>query len=111
MLLRAGEWEADVRPKIGGAIAQLRLRGVDVLRPFPGSSINPLDASCFPLVPFCNRIAQARFAFGGRDVTMRPNHAPEPHRLHGISWHRPWSLIEVSETRQQIAHHHDGHGD
>ena len=68
--LQSADWTAEVRPEIGGAIASLRHRGQDVLRMMPAASTNPLDAACFPLAPWCNRIRDARFRFGERE------HAP-----------------------------------
>ena len=106
--LSAGDWRAGLRPAIGGAIAALTLRGVNVLRTFPAASDRPLDASCFPLVPYCNRVAQARFAFAGRAVELTPNHPGEPHQLHGIGWHRPWQVRESSAAAALLVHAHDG---
>ena len=61
--LGAGDWEAELRPETGGAIAALRYRGTDVLRPMPAGSDDVLQASCFPLAPYCNRIRDGRFGF------------------------------------------------
>ena len=82
-----------MRAEAGGALAALRHRGIDVLRPMPPDSASPLDAACFPLVPYCNRIRDGRFRFGGREVVLPPNFAPEPHSLHGLSWQAPLVVL------------------
>lgn len=108
--LRAGDWEAELRPEIGGAIAALRYQGNDVLRPMPADSDDVLQASCFPLAPYCNRIRGGRFGFKGREVALPANFPPEPHSLHGLSWHRPWSLESRAENKCVLADDYDGSG-
>lgn len=108
--LRAGDWEAELRPETGGAIAALRHRGIDILRPMPDDSNDVLQASCFPLAPYCNRIRDGRFAFEGREVALPPNFPPEPHSLHGLSWHREWSLESRAENKCVLADSYDGAG-
>jgi aldose 1-epimerase len=48
---------------VGGAIAAFTWRGRDVLRPMPAEAIaagNVRLAACYPLVPYSNRIRDAR---------------------------------------------------
>ena len=92
--LSAGGWEAELFPQHGGLIAALRHHGRDVLRPLPPGTTEPLEASCFPLVPYCNRIDHARFDWDGETVTVPRNFPPEPHNLHGIGWHANWEALE-----------------
>ena len=77
--LRNGNASAEVVPWIGGAIASYRWdldgRYLDWLRPASTEALiegDPEKVSCFPLVPFSNRIREGRFHFGGsvarRDV-------------------------------------------
>lgn len=106
--LAHGHWEVELRPAVGGAIASLRRRGVDLLRPMPAGTANPLDAACFPLVPYCNRIGEARFAFAGRRHRLPPNFPPEPHSLHGIGWQRPWQPIVEGTAQAVLACRHAG---
>jgi aldose 1-epimerase len=51
-----------------------------------------LDAACFPLVPYVNRIGGGRFVFRGREVRLAPNMAGDPSPLHGQGWLNPWSV-------------------
>ena len=91
--LAAGGWEARLRPEIGGGLSALTLDGVPVLRTMAGAADRPLQSACFALVPYCNRIAHGRFAFGGRNVALSPNLGEHPHPLHGESWLRRWRVV------------------
>lgn len=108
IVLRAGDWEAVVRPEIGGALAALRFRGDDVLRPMPDDAEGPLQAACFPLAPYCNRIASGRFEWNGGEVQLPPNFLPERHSLHGLSWQRPWAVDSQVETKCVLIDDYDG---
>jgi aldose 1-epimerase len=110
LTLRAGDWEAEVRPEIGGSLGALRHGGADVLRPMPAGSSDPLEAACFPLVPYCNRIRDGRFAFAGREVALPANFPPEPHSLHGLGWQAPWTVTGEGGFKCSLAHRHDGSG-
>lgn len=91
--LTAGGWRAALRPEIGGSIAALEYDGVPVLRTMGTDADHPLQAACFPLVPYCNRIAEGRFMFAGRSVEIAPNLSPQRHPLHGTGWLRPWRVV------------------
>lgn len=110
MKLAAGAWEATLRPEVGGALASLRLGGQDVLRPMPQAATNPLEAACFPLVPYVNRIRDGRFAFRGRAVQLPLNFLPQRHSLHGIGWQRPWHATEHTEAEAVLVDEYDGKG-
>ncbi len=90
--IKAGDWEMTLRPGLGGAIASLTLGGLDILRPTRAGETDPLQAACFPLLPYANRIDHGRFAFQGRTVQMAPTPRFEPHGLHGAGWLAPWDL-------------------
>lgn len=106
--LKAGAWECVLRPEIGGSVARLRRDNIDILRPMPAASREPLEAACFPLVPFCNRIAGASFLHSGRRVSLTPNHPPEPHALHGMGWHCAWEVADICADSARLLHSHDG---
>lgn len=53
-----------------------------------------MDFACFPLVPYANRIAQGRFSFEGREVSLPVLPKFAPHALHGEGWLKPWHVIE-----------------
>ena len=108
--LAAGGWEAELRPEIGGALAALRLGGVDVLRAMPLGALDPLEAACFPLVPYCNRIAEGAFAWQGNTVRMPHNFAPETNSLHGLGWQQSWDVAHADTFRCTLVHDHAGIG-
>lgn len=78
------------------------------MRTAQGSSI--LDAACFPLVPFSNRIAHGRFEWMGKQVQLAPNFpgTSHPHPLHGFGWLAEWDLIEADGSSAVVEHHYPG---
>lgn len=106
--LAADGWEAGVLPSAGGLIAYLRRDGVDVLRPLPVGSTNPLESGCFPLVPFANRVAGARFGYDGEQVQLPRNFPPEKNALHGTGWEQPWTVTAQAAFKCTLEHEHDG---
>lgn len=110
LALHGGEWQAHISPEIGGSLAALSYRGVAVLRPMPPDATDPLHAACFPLVPYCNRIRDGRFAFAGSTVVLPANFPPEPHSLHGLGWQQPWSVERQAANACVLLHEYDGAG-
>lgn len=109
-MLRSGGWQAEVRPAAGGSLGSLTFSGTEVLRTMPEGSTSPLDAACFPLAPYCNRIRDGRFSFAGREVILPPNFAPERHSIHGLAWQRPWQVESQAENKCVIVDVYDGAG-
>lgn len=107
LTLKSEAWEAEVCPDIGGALAALRMGGLDVLRPFGGDGSDPLDTSCFPLIPYCNRIREGRFEWNGRAVRMPHNFAPETSSIHGLAWQSEWQVISDGGFKCALEHGHD----
>ncbi len=108
LTLRAGEWQAELRPEIGGALAALTCNGIEVLRTMPEQSTDPLESACFPLVPWCNRIRNGRFTWNGRTVQLPANFPPEPHCLHGFGWRAPWAVTAEAGFKCALGHSYDG---
>ena len=69
---------------------------------------DPLGMASFPLVPFSNRIADARFDWAGQTHAITPNFAPEPHAIHGIGWTSQWSVREAGDQRVVLTLDHGG---
>lgn len=108
LTLRSGGWEARLRPECGGSLASLTFEGTEVLRSMPESSTDPLDAACFPLVPYCNRIGNGRFTWGDRTVQLPANFPPEPHSLHGLGWQSPWTVAAEADSKCAFRHNYRG---
>lgn len=106
--LASGAWTAAVDPACGGAILSLRRDGEDVLRPPPATIADALDAACFPLVPYANRIAHGHFRFAGETIELPRNFGDHPHSLHGVGWRALWDVVEQSPAGVTLSHGHDG---
>lgn len=110
LTLRSAGWEATVRPEVGGSLASLTFDGREVLRTMPEGSASPLDAACFPLVPYCNRIRDGRFEWDGQTVQLPANFPPEPHSIHGLGWQRAWTVAAGAGFKCALRHSYDGGG-
>ena len=108
--LRAGALELQVTPAVGGSIARFDWLGPDGRQPlFRGANENfsdVLDAGCFPLVPFANRIRGGSFRFGGQDIVLMPNLARDASPLHGQGWRAAWDARRVSADAIELAYRH-----
>lgn len=110
--LAAGNLRLALNPSIGGSICSLEWVGAGgarpILRKCNSDSEKVLDAACFPLVPYVNRIRGGQFAFRGRTVQLRPNMAGDPSPLHGQGWLNPWTVERSEPTVALLAFHHAG---
>lgn len=109
--LQAGKLGLELNPSIGGAISRFEWSdGLDrhpILRKCHRPLEKVLDAACFPLVPYVNRIRGGRFTFRGREVRLAPNMAGEPSPLHGQGWLNPWTVEQADERRAVLSYRHD----
>jgi aldose 1-epimerase len=109
--LRAGRLRLALSPSVGGAISSLdRIDGEisrPILRKCHSGLEKVLDAACFPLVPYVNRIRDGRFTFRGREVRLRPNMASDPSPLHGQGWLTPWQVDEAGDRRAALSFRHE----
>jgi len=105
--LEAGDYALSIRPRLGGSIARMDWRGQSLLRPATGDTI--LGVSCFPLVPFCNRIRNGHFTASNQEVRLCPNMpgSDHPHALHGFGWQSGWSVADRSQEHARIIHRHE----
>jgi len=99
--LQAGQARARLVPAAGGRISALRLEpdgagvAVDVLHPYPEDFFDPLHwakGGIYPLMPYSNRIAQAKLRVDGQQVVLEPHPDAAPHTLHGNAHALPWML-------------------
>ena len=105
----------ELHPQIGGAITRFQLtrpgETLDLLRPTPAQVIaerNVLETSCYPLIPFSNRVKDGRFTFAGREYQLEPNLPGHPHPLHGHGWRCEWDVLEQSEDSVTLAYSRSG---
>jgi aldose 1-epimerase len=113
--LRAGSRRASVAPHVGGAIAafyDLTMDGARMhwLRPASAQALrakDPLGMASFPLLPYCNRLRDARFTFDGRVIDLSADGNAFDHALHGHAWRRPWRLGARSENTVELHFTHE----
>ncbi|MGL5839791.1 MAG: hypothetical protein ACRCY3_14965 [Sphingorhabdus sp.] len=102
MLLTKGDVQLVVTPETGGSISAFRWRGIPVFRNAPENNRKVLDSSNFPLVPYSNRIAYARFG-GFRTIPNFPEIEPL-HLIHGTGFLAAWRIVSEGHIR----HVYDG---
>jgi len=109
--LQAGSLEVELAPNVGGAVSAFRLRrpeGVIALfRESPAKLDDVLEAGCFPLAPFVNRIRDGRFRFRGHEVRLSPNLPPQRHPLHGQAWRGPWRVERAEADTAELSFRHE----
>lgn len=111
MRLANGRLELVLAPETGGSIARFDYLGkagrVPILRGADGVPGSVLDAACFPLVPYSNRIRGGRFTFRGREVRIAANMAGDPSPLHGQGWLSPWRAEARGEHEVELRFRHE----
>lgn len=97
-------WTLEVSPQWGASILNLSaasgrsvMRRVDAEALQNGQVKSSSDAASFTLLPYSNRIRDARFEFEGRTIQLRPK-AGSTLSQHGDVRNRPWQVQKVSET-------------
>jgi len=99
-----------IAPELGGAIVSFDVAGAPILRPTPPATLAARDVrgtACYPLVPYSNRIRDARLRFGGRSFTLARNFGAHPHAIHGAGWQRAWAVDEATKERARLTLDHD----
>jgi aldose 1-epimerase len=108
--LSAGKLNLTLNPSIGGSISAFEWKDADraqpILRKCNSHSQNVLDAACFPLVPYVNRIRGGRFSFRGREIRLVPNMPGDPSPLHGQGWLNPWTVEEAEGSSAVLSYRH-----
>lgn len=97
----------EIAPGVGGSVTQMRVDGVDILRPAPPGQFEVVDAASFPMVPIVNRIPCGRFSFAGRHIQLPGNFMDLPDFIHGHGWHAAWDVTRVGSDVADLAFRHD----
>jgi aldose 1-epimerase len=110
LTVSSGALELELSPSTGGAISGFRWTGAGhrtpILRDCHTPLENVLDAACFPLVPFANRIRGGCFSFRDRLVRLAPNMAGDRSPLHGQGWTSAWQVESSSEDSAALVFDH-----
>ncbi len=104
-----GDTVMTLVPGIGGGVARLAWRGLDILRPATPETLeagDPLGLGNFPLVPFAGRITGGRFNFEGRQIALSPNMAGEKDAIHGQGWRAAWRVTEHDAATARLVFDH-----
>jgi len=104
--LLAGDVRVDIKPALGGAVTRFSKGGIDLFRRASPAVSDVVQTGCFPLVPFCNRIRDGRFAFDGKEVRLTPNLPPQRHPLHGQGWREPWRVSDFGDFAVTLDYRH-----
>lgn len=89
----------EVLPDLGASVLGLRsASGRPVLRAVDPARVETSSQSaCFTMIPYANRIAGARFPFGGEEVQLRPT-TKDGLAQHGDVRNRPWQVERVTDA-------------
>lgn len=107
--LSSAGYEAWIAPGAGGRLLRLLWHGpladIECVVPLaPPHSFDPHvwpKQGAFPMLPYGNRLKNARFAWHGRPIELAP--APgHLHALHGIGHRRAWNILDVAEDRVRL---------
>lgn len=93
-------------PHAGGRVSSLKLMSptwgaVDVLHPYPEDVFDPIHwakGGIYPLMPYSNRIADAKVRVGDEVLSLLAHPAAVPHTLHGNAHAQSWTTTASSET-------------
>src|ERR1700761_7577766 len=109
LTLAAGASSVVVAPEHGGGIVGWMHGATPLLRralPEAAALGDPHAMALFPLLPYCNRIGQARLTWQGRDYRLPRNFGDSPHTIHGVGWQRPWSLAQAGTAAARLTLDH-----
>lgn len=104
LTLRSDHWTLEVLPGLGASVLNLRsAAGRPVLRPVAAEHVQTSSqCASFALLPYSNRIRDARFVFGGQAVQLQVN-TKDGLAQHGDVRNRPWQVVAQSDTRLACA--------
>jgi aldose 1-epimerase len=110
-LLRRGQFELRLAPRLGGGMASFQCCAVSgdnitIFRPFDATDESPTSLASFPLVPFVNRVRGGSFDFRGRRVTLAQNMPPDPSPLHGQGWLNAWEVETLGADHAELVYRH-----
>jgi aldose 1-epimerase len=103
--IACGDSLCSLLPQAGGSIGGWRVNGQEMFRSALDDN-DPLKSASFPLVPYSNRIADARFDWNGEKVQLVADDLSPPHAIHGLGWKRPWEVKETGTEFATLELHH-----
>ena len=106
-------WQVGILPETGASIAFGRVRRdgrwVDVMRPTdPADYDNPSKCASFVLIPWSNRIRDAKFTFQGVEHQLEVN-TGDGTASHGDTRRRVWQVEAAGEQRIDLSFNSTAH--
>lgn len=106
-------WQVGILPETGASVAFGRVNKgsewVDVLRPTdPADYDNASKCASFVLIPWSNRIRDAKFSFEGREYQLEVNNS-EGNASHGDTRKRPWQVESAGRERINLSFNSTAH--
>jgi aldose 1-epimerase len=108
--LESGALRMAITPSVGAAITGFWHGTFPLMRETRDDALREglvRQTSCYPLIPYSNRIAHGRFTFEGVEHRLALNFGEHPHSIHGNAWQRPWHVEERTGTACRLAFSHD----
>jgi len=99
----------EISPELGGSILAYDAKLHDKFLPILRNSHQTrtvLESSCFPLVPYSNRIKHGEFNWQDKSYKLPLNHLPEKHSIHGHGWQLPWEIVHQSDKSLTLEYHY-----
>ncbi len=108
--LAAGPFAVELCPEIGGSVARFQGWDRDLMRQAPEAALlarDPLGMACYILMPFSNRVRDARFTFEGQTYELARNFGKEPNAIHGNAWQRAWHVEAAGAATARLVLEHE----
>ena len=107
--IESGPYAAEISPAAGARLLSLThtdaQESIDCIVPWNGSdafdSHDWPKAGAFVMLPFCNRMAPARFDWQGQTITL-DNGSPSGQGLHGFGHRRSWQLRQSTPSSASL---------
>ncbi len=110
IVIKSGNWEAGVCPRLGGNIIYFRYCGKDIFNPLVDEK--QLEADPYlqgaPILLPANRIYKGEFSFEGVDYTLPITEPRTNSHLHGLVHRQPFTLVDSGEDFVTMAFSNKG---
>lgn len=109
-VIKSGDWEAGVCPRLGANVIYLKYLGKDVLVPLSNEElldINPYIQGA-PLLFPANRTYMGKFSFEGNNYTLPITEPRTNSNLHGILHKQSFELLSFSDTSVTMKYSNHG---
>jgi aldose 1-epimerase len=106
LTLRTDDASLVLVPELGAGILGWTRGRIPLLRHAAPQAAVPgtvREMSCFPLVPYSNRIAHGRFTFGGTAHRLALNFGDHPNSIHGVGWQSPWRVMQITDDTATLS--------